>query len=110
MEKILSDGAGEDTVCACTGRKKERSPEEVAKYTSRLSKIEGQIRAIKRMMEQSAYCADIICQLRAASAALNSLVKELLAEHLNSCVVDDIRAEREGAIEELQALLWPLLK
>ena len=85
----------------CSQRKKERSPEEYKKLINRLSRIEGQIRGIRSMVENGAYCPDILVQSAAANAALNAFNKELLANHLRSCVANDIREGHDEIIDEL---------
>ena len=87
--------------CCCTERKKLRDEEELRRLTNRLSRIEGQIRGLRGMLEKDAYCPDILRQVAAASAALDAFSRELLASHIRSCVVEDIRAGREGTIDEL---------
>ena len=78
---------------------------------NRLSRIEGQVRWIKKMVENDVYCPDILIQVSAVNAALNSFNKVLLAEHLRSCVVDDIKAgKEEDAIDELVLVLQKLMK
>ena len=96
--------------CCCSGRTKERSDEEVKKLFHRLNRIEGQIRGIRGMLEKNAYCVDILGQVSAANAALNAFGKELLAEHIRSCVVQDIREGRDETIEELVNTLQKLMK
>ena len=96
--------------CCCSGRTKERSDEEVKKLFHRLTRIEGQIRGIRGMLEKKAYCIDILGQVSAANAALNAFGKELLAEHIRSCVVQDIREGRDETIEELVNTLQKLMK
>ncbi len=91
-------------------RHKERSEAERAALMRRLNRIEGQLRGIKRMVEEQVYCPDILIQVSAASAALAGFSKELLAQHLKSCVVKDIQAGREGAVDELAQLLQKLMK
>lgn len=91
-------------------RKKERSPEEHRKLINRLSRIEGQVRGVKRMVENDAYCIDILTQVAAVNAALNSFNKELLAEHIRTCVTNDIRAGKEETVEELLETLKKLMK
>lgn len=91
-------------------RKKERSGRERDKLKNRLKRIEGQIRGILQMVEDSAYCPDILNQVSAAQAALSSFSKELLAEHIRSCVADDIRAGNEEAPEALATLVARLMK
>ena len=78
---------------------------------NRLSRIEGQVKEIKKMVENDVYCPDILIQVSAVNAALNSFNKVLLAEHLRSCVVDDIKAgKEEDAIDELVLVLQKLMK
>ena len=94
----------------CCHRTKERSPQEYKKLVNRLSRIEGQIRGIKNMVEEDAYCIDILVQVAAANAALNSFNKELLASHIKTCVADDIRNGKYETIDELVITLQKLMK
>ena len=94
----------------CCHRTKERSPQEYKKLVNRLSRIEGQIRGIKNMVEEDAYCIDILVQVAAANAALNSFNKELLASHIKTCVADDIRNGKDETIDELVITLQRLMK
>ncbi len=91
-------------------RKKHRSPEEKQLLVNRLNRIEGQVRGVRRMIEEDAYCPDVLVQVSAARAALDSFSRTLLSEHIKSCVEHDIRAGKEGAAEELTALLQKMLK
>ena len=90
--------------CHCSQRKKERSPEEYKRLIHRLNRIEGQIRGIRGMVENDAYCPDILVQSAAAGAALNAFNKELLASHIRTCVVEDIRDGKDEVIDELVAM------
>ena len=94
----------------CCNKIKERSPEEHRKLVNRLSRIEGQIRGIKRMVEEDAYCIDILVQVAAANAALNSFNKELLSEHIKTCVTNDIKNGKEETVDELVATIQKLMK
>ena len=94
----------------CCNRIKERSEEEYKSLIHRLNRIEGQIRGIRNMVEKSAYCPDILIQVAAANAALNAFSKELLAQHIRTCVARDIRAGRDETIDELVATLQKLMK
>ena len=96
--------------CCCSARKKNRSPEEYKKLIHRLSRIEGQIRGIRNMVEQGAYCPDILVQSAAVNAAVNAFNKELLANHIKTCVVQDIQKGNEGVIDELVLTLQKLMK
>ena len=73
-------------------------------------RIEGQIRGIRGMVENDAYCPDILVQSAAAGAALNAFNKELLASHIRTCVVEDIRDGKDEVIDELVATLQKLMK
>ncbi len=94
----------------CGSRTKERTEKEYRDLINRLSRIEGQVRGVKRMVEQDVYCTDILVQVSAINAALNSFNKVLLAEHLRTCVAEDIRAGKEETIDELVATLQKLMK
>ena len=94
----------------CSQRKKERSPEEYKKLINRLSRIEGQIRGIRSMVENGAYCPDILVQSAAANAALNAFNKELLANHIRTCVVEDIQNGKDDIVDELVTTLQKLMK
>ena len=99
----------ETTACE-TCRKKERSPGEQRDLINRLSRIEGQIRGIRGMVERDAYCTDILTQVAAAGAALNGFTRVLLAEHIRTCVAQDIRDGRDETIDELVSTLQKLMK
>ena len=99
----------EDKKC-CFERHKERSPEEYKALMNRLNRIEGQIRGIKGMVENGAYCPDILVQSAAVNAAVNAFNKELLASHIRSCVVNDIRDGKDEVIDELVCTLQKLMK
>ena len=94
----------------CCERKKLRSPEEQKSLFNRLSRIEGQIRGIRGMLEKDAYCPDILTQAAAANAALNAFCRELLASHIRSCVAEDIRAGNDETIDELLGTLQKFMK
>ena len=94
----------------CGERKKKRTPEEQKDLLKRLRMAEGQIRGIQSMVENDAYCPDILIQVSAVTAALNSFSKRLLACHVRSCVSEDIRSGNEEAIEEFVSMLQKLMK
>ena len=77
---------------------------------NRLKRIEGQMRRIIGMLENDAYCNDILIQSAAVNAAVNSFNKELLANHIRTCVARDIRAGKDETIDELVATLQKLMK
>ena len=94
----------------CCHRKKVRSADELRSLNNRLSRIEGQIRGIRGMLEKDAYCTDILTQTAAVNAAVNAFGRELLASHLRSCVANDIRAGRDETIDELLGILQKMMK
>lgn len=94
----------------CECRIKQRNDDEKKLLINRLSRIEGQIRGIKTMVETNVYCIDILNQVAAASAAMNSFSKELLSDHIKSCVVNDVAAGNNDKIEELLKMLPKLMK
>lgn len=96
--------------CCGSERHKDRSEEEKKKLINRLKRIEGQIRGIEGMVEKNAYCPDILIQVSAVNAALNSFNKELLAKHIKTCVVDDIRKGDDETIDELVKVLQKVMK
>lgn len=77
---------------------------------NRLSRIEGQVRGIRGMVENDAYCVDILTQVAAVTAALNSFNKVLLANHIRTCVADDIRNGNDEVIDELVHTLQKLMR
>lgn len=96
--------------CCCSHKTKQRSDKEYKDLMNRLSRIEGQVRGIRKMLENDVYCTDILVQVSAVNAALNSFNKELLANHIRTCVAEDIRAGKEETIDELLVTLQKLMK
>lgn len=94
----------------CCHKTKKRSEEEYKSLMNRLSRIEGQIRGIRGMLEKDAYCTDILTQVAAANAALNAFNRELLDSHIRSCVAQDIRAGKDETIDELMDTIKKLMK
>ena len=94
----------------CCHKTKERSEEDRRCLVNRLSRIEGQIRGLREMVNNDAYCPDILIQVSAASAALNSFSKELLGQHIHTCVADGIRRGDDEVVDELVNVLAKLMK
>ena len=94
----------------CCNRTKLRTEEETRSLIHRLSRIEGQVRGLKGMVEKNAYCVDILTQSAAVTAALNAFNRELLADHIRTCVAEGIRAGDDEKIEELITTLQKLMK
>lgn len=91
-------------------RHKHRENKELRGLLNRLNRIEGQVRGVKTMVEEERYCVDILTQVMAIQAALNSFNKVLLANHIKSCVLEDIQAGREEALDELCETIQKLMK
>jgi DNA-binding FrmR family transcriptional regulator len=94
----------------CCNRKTKRAQEEKKALENRLKRIEGQIRGIEGMLEQDAYCPDILIQVSAVSAALSSFSAELLKRHIERCVKEDMEMGKDGAAEELSTLISRLMR
>ena len=104
---------GEDKkeeVCCCCEKHKERSDKEYRDLMNRLKRIEGQVRGIQGMLEKDAFCIDILVQVSAINAALNSFNKKLLANHIETCVAENIREGHDEVIQELVDVLPKLMK
>ena len=94
----------------CCEKKRPRSEEELKKLSNRLCRIEGQVRGLREMLQKDVYCVDILTQVSAVNAALNSFSKELLSEHIHTCVADGIRRGDDDVIDELVCTLQKLMK
>jgi len=100
----------EKHVCDCRRRHKERSEQECRALDHRLARIEGQVRGLRGMLEKSAYCPDILVECAAVNAALHAFERELLAEHVRTCVRTDLVAGHEETVDELVKTLQKLMK
>ncbi len=88
----------------CCKRKTHRNEEEKKAINNRINRIEGQIRAIKKMIEQDSYCNDVLVQLSAVENSIKSLSNYILEKHLHSCVSTDIKKGKLETLEELTSL------
>lgn len=106
MEKQVIKHSDNEATC-----RKSHHPDSVKKdLTTRLNRIEGQIRGIKGMIEKDVYCDDVITQLSATQSALNSVAKILLAGHLKGCVVNRLAEGDEEILDELVVTIQKLMK
>lgn len=96
--------------CCISEKHKKRTDKEKRELMNRLKRIEGQVRGVENMLENDAYCTDIITQVTAINAALNSFNKVLLANHIKTCVTDNIRAGNDEVIDELVTTMQKLMK
>lgn len=94
----------------CSNKSKNRKEKEYKDLINRLNRIEGQVRGVKNMVEKDAYCTDILTQVSAITAALNSFNKILLSNHIKTCVADNIRDGNEEVVDELVTTLQKLMK
>ena len=97
-------------MCACCGKTTKRSEEERKKLIHRLNRIEGQIRGLRRMLEEDGYCPDVLVQASAASAAIGAFSRELLEAHIRTCVVEGVRSGDGTVIDELMQTLQRMMK
>ena len=93
-----------------TVKHKHRETKEYSDLMNRLSRIEGQVRGVKKMVEEERYCVDILTQVSAISSALNSFNRVLLSNHIKSCVVEDIKMGNDEVVDELCTALQKLMK
>ena len=98
---------GEEQVCC---RHKHREPQEYDALLKRLSRIEGQVRGVRGMVEKEAYCTDILTQVSAIQSALNAFSRELLANHIRTCVTEGIQSGNTEVVDELVRTVEKLMK
>lgn len=94
----------------CENKKKHREDKEYRDLITRLNRVEGQVRGVKKMVEEERYCVDILTQVSAITSALNSFNKVLLSAHIKTCVVNDIKEGSEEKVEELCQMLQKIMK
>lgn len=94
----------------CYEKTTKRSEEQRKRLLNRLRRIEGQVRGLQTMIENDAYCNDILIQSSAVNAAMNAFNKELLTNHIHTCVVRDIRDGKDEVVDELTATIQKLMK
>ncbi|KZZ82646.1 metal-sensitive transcriptional regulator [Bacillus sp. SJS] len=109
-EEQIHAGEKEAEHCASSGRKSHHSELMKKNLTSRLNRVEGQVRGIKRLIEEDTYCDDVITQIAATQAALNSVGKLLLEGHMKTCVAERIQAGDEEVLDEVLLTIGKLMK
>ena len=109
-EKKEDAAVQESCCCQCSHKTKERSEKGYRDLMNRLKRIEGQVRGIQGMLEKDAYCTDILVQVAAVNAALNSFNRVLLTNHLHTCVAENVRAGNDEVLDELAGVLQKLMK
>lgn len=100
----------EKTSCPACAKMTVRTDEQKKKLMNRLNRLEGQVRGVKKMIENDAYCNDILIQSAAIAAAVDAFSREVLRAHLHSCVIRDIREGRDEVADELMETLERLMR
>ena len=106
----MEENKEEKNCPCCSGKHKERQEKEKKDLMNRLKRIEGQVRGIENMLEKDAYCTDILVQVAAVNAALNSFNRVLITNHLHTCVAENVRAGNDEVLDELAVVLQKLMK
>ena len=106
----MKETAGPGDIPCCGEKHKQRTQKEYRDLMNRLKRIEGQVRGVEKMLENNAYCTDILIQVCAVTSALNSFNRVLLSEHVKTCVADNIREGNDEVIDELVVTLQKLMK
>ena len=105
------DVSSTDIACPhCSSKTKQRDDKEFKDLMNRLKRIEGQVRGVEGMLENDAYCIDILMQVSAITSALNSFNKVLLSNHVKTCVADNIKNGNDEVVDELVTTLQKLMK
>lgn len=109
LETGMDPAECEDSCCS-SHRKSHHSEKTKKNLVTRLNRIEGQIRGIKGLIEKDTYCDDVITQISATQAALNSVAKLLLEGHMKSCIVERIQEGDNEVVDELLTTIEKLMK
>lgn len=105
----MGDNKENENRCNCCHTKHTpRSGEQQKQLQNRLSRMTGQLKGISRMLDENRYCGDILTQIAAVESALQSFGYIVLKEHLETCVVEEVRAGNEQIMEEAIELVKKL--
>ena len=105
-----AEAPAEETAAGCPCRHKHREATEYDALIRRLNRIDGQVRGVRGMVEKEAYCTDILTQVSAIQSALNAFSRELLSNHIHSCVVQDIQNGHLEVVDDLLVTIQKLMK
>ena len=105
-----AEAPAEETPAGCACRHKHREAQEYDALIRRLNRIEGQVRGVRGMVEREAYCTDILTQVSAIQSALNAFSRELLSNHIHTCVVTDIQNGKLEVVDDLLSTMQKLMK
>lgn len=97
-----------ESCCACKCKETPRSPEDLKNLKNRLSRMQGQLNGIGRMLDENRYCGDILVQIAAVESALTSFGHLILKEHMETCVQEKIKQGDSEVIEETLELIKKL--
>ena len=100
-----ADQADQASDCPCRHKSTPRSMELQADMQKRLNRAIGQLTGVKAMIEDNRYCGDVLTQLAAAESAVRRVSEMVLAEHMRTCVVEEVRAGNDEVIDEVMALM-----
>lgn len=100
-----ADQADQPPDCSCRHKSTPRSMELQADMQKRLNRAIGQLNGVKAMIEDNRYCGDVLTQLAAAESAVRRVSEMVLAEHMRTCVVEEVRAGNDEVIDEVMALM-----
>ena len=100
-----ADQADQASDCPCRHKSTPRSMELQADMQKRLNRAIGQLTGVKAIIEDNRYCGDVLTQLAAAESAVRRVSEMVLAEHMRTCVVEEVRAGNDEVIDEVMALM-----
>ena len=100
-----ADQADQASDCPCRHKSTPRSMELQADMQKRLNRAIGQLTGVKAMIEDNRYCGDVLTQLAAAESAVRRVSEMVLAEHMRTCVVEEVRAGNDEVIDEVMELM-----
>lgn len=99
------DGVPEHGCCTCRHKDTERSAEFQADIQKRLNRAIGQLNGVKAMIEDNRYCGDVLTQLAAAESAIHRTAEIILQDHMETCVVEQVRAGNVEVVDEAMKLI-----
>ena len=109
-EKKLTTASPAEPETCCRHKSTPREEKDLRQLQNRLKRMMGQLGGISKMLEDNRYCGDILVQVAAVNAALGSFNKVLLANHIRTCVAQDIREGKDETIDELVCTLQKLMR
>ena len=105
VARATGGGARDGAACPCRHKETPRDEELQADLQKRLNRVIGQLGGVKAMLDDNRYCGDVLTQLAAAESAIRSVSGMLLQDHLETCVVEQIRRGNDEVVEEVVQLV-----